>query len=535
MGTVHTFPYDETPTPTRFIRNCDEVGLFQDLQHNPFDETFRIAVASSDIPQLLKDPVSKTITEETLNTPRVIPSSNNDNFNDICPIMEDDEDVIILSNEYLINPNLPIENHSSRCENVTSDRSSDIKIVGETKQTKFISEKKNTNSFEVPDINQENVFFALHDPNLKNSTIEGFLFESTATHSNAKSSKECVNKGFTIQKSVVTNIKENAEKKNITNLSDAKSLPKTMNTTKTSEFLYKLSGGNLPAVISGKNVVILPSRTISNSVDQSQSIKIVPKQSKINNSIQSNVKQKLKSMLNNNSSHNGTNTRIEDVRLESQNDTNSTSSIEDEKREYSRERNRMAQKRCRMKKKKWIMQLKKETEFVLSKNQNMQVEINSLRAEIAHLKTLLLAHRNCSKQVNNQVSNVNHIHVHVPQSSQPVNETLSFIPNQKPSPINFPHRFNVINSNSSQSRRFITDSKVVSVKPNDKSFNDHYQNRDLPLKTSVLTVRNIQNTNKTIPEANKKPNLKLYINSNQATVTRITPINDVQILSIDES
>lgn len=27
--------------------------------------------------------------------------------------------------------------------------------------------------FKVPDINQENVFFALHDPNLKNSTIEG--------------------------------------------------------------------------------------------------------------------------------------------------------------------------------------------------------------------------------------------------------------------------------------------------------------------------------------------------------------------------
>lgn len=35
-------------------------------------------------------------------------------INNIGPIMEDDEDVIILSNEYLINPNLPIENHSSR-------------------------------------------------------------------------------------------------------------------------------------------------------------------------------------------------------------------------------------------------------------------------------------------------------------------------------------------------------------------------------------------------------------------------------------
>lgn len=41
---------DQTPTPTRLIRNCDEVGLFDDLhlQHvvNPFDETFRRAVES---------------------------------------------------------------------------------------------------------------------------------------------------------------------------------------------------------------------------------------------------------------------------------------------------------------------------------------------------------------------------------------------------------------------------------------------------------------------------------------------------------
>lgn len=36
---------DQTPTPTRFIRNCEEVGLFQDLQNvNPFEETFRKAV-----------------------------------------------------------------------------------------------------------------------------------------------------------------------------------------------------------------------------------------------------------------------------------------------------------------------------------------------------------------------------------------------------------------------------------------------------------------------------------------------------------
>lgn len=42
---MFSFLADQTPTPTRFIRNCEEVGLFQDLQHeNPFDETFRRAV-----------------------------------------------------------------------------------------------------------------------------------------------------------------------------------------------------------------------------------------------------------------------------------------------------------------------------------------------------------------------------------------------------------------------------------------------------------------------------------------------------------
>ena len=37
-------PADLTPTPTRFIRIGEEVGLFQDLlKANPFDEQFRKA------------------------------------------------------------------------------------------------------------------------------------------------------------------------------------------------------------------------------------------------------------------------------------------------------------------------------------------------------------------------------------------------------------------------------------------------------------------------------------------------------------
>ena len=60
---------DETPTPTRFIRNCEEVGLFQDLQHvNPFDEQFRRA--SEDIPI----PISTHVNgDDVLHTPHVFP------------------------------------------------------------------------------------------------------------------------------------------------------------------------------------------------------------------------------------------------------------------------------------------------------------------------------------------------------------------------------------------------------------------------------------------------------------------------------
>lgn len=52
---------DQTPTPTRFIRNCEEVGLFQDLQNvNPFEETFRRAVEAGKsgtlaVPEVRKD------------------------------------------------------------------------------------------------------------------------------------------------------------------------------------------------------------------------------------------------------------------------------------------------------------------------------------------------------------------------------------------------------------------------------------------------------------------------------------------------
>ncbi|XP_017786564.1 PREDICTED: uncharacterized protein LOC108569504 [Nicrophorus vespilloides] len=63
---------DQTPTPTRFIRNCEEVGLFQDLQNvNPFEETFKKAVELSKN-GIQHKPAEKS-EDTTLHTPHILP------------------------------------------------------------------------------------------------------------------------------------------------------------------------------------------------------------------------------------------------------------------------------------------------------------------------------------------------------------------------------------------------------------------------------------------------------------------------------
>lgn len=63
---------DQTPTPTRFIRNCEEVGLFQDLQNvNPFDDFFKKAIEITKSGGTLE--VHEINPDETLHTPHILP------------------------------------------------------------------------------------------------------------------------------------------------------------------------------------------------------------------------------------------------------------------------------------------------------------------------------------------------------------------------------------------------------------------------------------------------------------------------------
>ncbi|XP_052757114.1 uncharacterized protein LOC113516490 isoform X2 [Galleria mellonella] len=65
---------DQTPTPTRFIRNCEEVGLFLDLQseENPFDEGFKRAMESAKHGLLSMEPAAAVSSTDDLHTPQMV-------------------------------------------------------------------------------------------------------------------------------------------------------------------------------------------------------------------------------------------------------------------------------------------------------------------------------------------------------------------------------------------------------------------------------------------------------------------------------
>ncbi|XP_051914728.1 cyclic AMP-dependent transcription factor ATF-7a isoform X2 [Hippocampus zosterae] len=67
----------------------------------------------------------------------------------------------------------------------------------------------------------------------------------------------------------------------------------------------------------------------------------------------------------------------------------------DERRQRFLERNRAAASRCRQKRKLWVNSLEKKAEELSSMNISLSNEVSLLRNEVAHLKQLLLAHKDC--------------------------------------------------------------------------------------------------------------------------------------------
>ncbi|KAM6994957.1 cyclic AMP-responsive element-binding protein 5 isoform 1-T1 [Tautogolabrus adspersus] len=67
----------------------------------------------------------------------------------------------------------------------------------------------------------------------------------------------------------------------------------------------------------------------------------------------------------------------------------------DERRRKFLERNRAAATRCRQKRKVWVMSLEKKAEELTQTNMQLQNEVTMLKSEVTQLKQLLLTHKDC--------------------------------------------------------------------------------------------------------------------------------------------
>ncbi|XP_011308093.1 cyclic AMP-dependent transcription factor ATF-2 [Fopius arisanus] len=309
FGTNKTgvFVADQTPTPTRFIRNCEEMGLFQDLQNvNPFDETFRRAVESGKLGSL---PESEMVqSDDTLHTPQVFPHIENDQSSGSRKLSSD-------------TPDDPCELQKNIVDTTTITKTTETVVIEEadTSVTSVLTTASNSLS-----INREELQLILK-------------------------------------------------------MDDGKLMPLSA---------IPACGSNS---VSGITTQPVEPQTI---VIKTDSPVKCPQTAESKKERLSLAKMKLKQVLIKNEFSAEQNPNLEES-------TNFTPKAQKEKPQDPHKkqdilaRNRASSMRARAKRKQWIEQLEKSMQNVNELNTVLQLEIKSLRSEVAKLKTLLLAHKDC--------------------------------------------------------------------------------------------------------------------------------------------
>lgn len=339
---------DQTPTPTRLIRNLDESGVFEDLQRvNPFEEKFRLAVESKSTTTL--NPIGNS-GEETLHTPQVYFSIIQ--ATDTAEKKNDKEDASVVKiNECKSKPNTPrvilpnpgfIRQNSSK---VKLDTPKTIKSAEITPNGKLIPITISSIPAQVLAVPPVVTVYKLPQNNLKvilapNADTKSNLVANGGVKSHApKPLKRLCPKE--IKPSIAEKRTPNPVKEKLKEI-----LLKTkMNTVISKNINFKLNEQKVQEQV--RSVIVMrpkPSPIIFDTTNKHTKIKISPPRSE-----------------------------------RKQTQTNHTSF----------ERNREAAKRYRNKLKNWHSDIKE-------KNLALEVENARLRTELDRMRAILMTHQDCS-------------------------------------------------------------------------------------------------------------------------------------------
>ncbi|XP_016842483.1 cyclic AMP-dependent transcription factor ATF-2 [Nasonia vitripennis] len=368
------FIADQTPTPTRFIRNCEEVGLFQDLQHeNPFDETFRRAVEAGKIGVLIASEIDHN---DDLHTPNVFPHIMEESITAISSRNEVTRSETLKVSEDLNTPNiLPhIEEASHRTSSTT------VSAMNH-QVTKLVTKSFTESSTIIQTVTSEEITLEDEMKISKESSINigNESKENTAIHTISDSSSD-----------------NSCATKSETNLPIGGAEMQLLLKTQDGKVLRFLAAPIIETHVDSSNPHDKEDCTgkvkaKANDCDKSAS-KIIQSQKL------SAAKLKLKQALTKNGAVPETkiirNNQYENRNIKSSNEQ-SNSNTRNPKKQAILERNRASSMRSRAKRKAWIQELQHSLKMSNETNANLQDQVKSLQAQVAKLKTLLLAHKEC--------------------------------------------------------------------------------------------------------------------------------------------
>ncbi|XP_037046554.1 cyclic AMP-dependent transcription factor ATF-7 [Bradysia coprophila] len=375
LGNKAAFVADQTPTPTRLIRNCDEVGLFEDLhlQHvNPFEETFRQAVESKhcssitptlDHGMIVDDTLPQD--ETTLHTPNVLPYYDLSN----CTFKEES---ITLGDEVIASQG----NSDNELEDCTFETDTSGTIDTKIELIEEIDSEPNFSGDNGPvdDKTDDIIVFHMHKPRPPGLIISK---KPSSLRSKFKKIVDETLSGETNTappQSVAQPIAQNAKTIVVKPLPKLTRILPMIPITTTSERKVKFE--TTPKILkinlneSSKRLLLPKSRPVEeNTVSVKDKLKATILKTNLETA-ESSVKRNVRPAVTDKK------TLKKDVTEKS-----------DDKLKVSR--NRAAAKRYRNKLKMWHNETKQ-------RNIKLEEENRDLRAEVRQLKSILLAHQDCS-------------------------------------------------------------------------------------------------------------------------------------------
>ncbi|XP_067140762.1 cyclic AMP-dependent transcription factor ATF-2-like [Centruroides vittatus] len=436
---------DQTPTPTRFIKIGEEYGLFQDLSNvNPFEEQFRKASQSVEKGQISINEASSILTsiseQDSLNTPIPVTAVENDltvttttaepsdliNSDDTSTVLPDDTPTDL-------GDTMPFPSNSLTSTTTLDSNDNEIEvIVPRSPEKTFLPSSLHVTNNTVTSTSACTV---VQTPVI---TCVGLTTPSAPKTSTTG-----------VPTAVVTRAVSSTDVTLSTQISQVSTVPVSINSGVTSnttiqpvpaiaapvfQLVFKLANGQTPAQfpLTFSTNPILATQPVPSPV-----VAVASKPATQQNQNNSLTKMKLIETIQNHrivatgmspppsssssSSHSPTSniqvaTPVHAVSPPQINHSNSTvksttnglnnirntgrrrkghDDNPDEKRRKFLERNRAAANRCRQRRKQWIHNLESKAKELSDTNTQLQHEVTMLRSEVAHLKTMLLAHKDC--------------------------------------------------------------------------------------------------------------------------------------------